>query len=346
MNILGRINSYVRKRLAYSNIPMTRISGVEKSSGEPLAVLYAGPVSQMPFVSNIFLSPDVSTSDVGKHSTTSIHKVARSNGCQLVMVVQDAAARSLLPSRGYTLPLWITKFADLSTSPFETTNSSLKKDLRLIRKHELRCEQTTSEDDLEFFWERMYVPYTTNQYGEQALVVPKEEFSAQVEAGTLELFFVIHDGRRIAGGVLDVSGEIPHFRYLGILDADPEARKIGALPALYAFQLDWARNEGYSEANLGGIRPLLKDGVLQFKKKFNVRLLNSAGKRILYVNPVIIDDAVLAGLVSTPLIRIERGKLVATIFESAECEADTPDTLWQYNGELLAGLDRVERIQL
>jgi lipid II:glycine glycyltransferase (peptidoglycan interpeptide bridge formation enzyme) len=192
----------------------------------------------------------------------------------------------------------------------------------------------------------MYVPYTKERYAEQAMVETEEEFSNQVADGSLQLFFVIHEGRRLAGGALSVRGETPRFRYLGILDADPKLRKLGVLPALYVYVLDWAKRHGHERVNLGGCRPFLKDGVLQFKKKFNMSLSNGGYRKILYINPLSMEKAVTACLASNPFIRLDGEHLVVTVFESAGHESTTPDALWQISGELLAGLDRVERLEL
>ena len=346
MKIFTKSLSRARAFFQQSRLPMTKLSGVERTSGERLDILYAGSASQKPFIKGVYFSESISELDVGEHFSGAVNRVARRNGCQLVTAVQAVTARNLLPSDGYTLPLWITTAADSSESIHESRNSSLARDLKLIRKHGLTCEESVSPNDFWYFWERMYVPYAENRYAEQALLGTKEEFAKQIADGTLQLLFIIHDGRRIAGGALSTLKEIPRFRYLGILDADPELRKLGTLSAVYVHILDWALRRGHKEVNLGGVRPFLKDGVLQFKKKFNMRLQAGGYKRILYINPVSTGRAVTAALVSNPFIRVDRDVFVATYFESSDHESAASDTLWKVSGEMLPGLDRVDRIDL
>ena len=346
MDIFTRLGSYVRRFLQQSRTPMTQLSGIEKTSGEPLNILYAGPDSQKAFIKSVYFSERVSDFDVGEHFSGAVNRVARRYGCQLVTAVQSVTARNFLPSSGYTLPLWITTVADSFESIHETNNRSLTRDLKLIRKKGLSCVESVSPDDLWYFWERMYVPYAENRYAEQALLETKEEFAEQVADGCLKLFFVVHEGRRVAGGTLSTRREIPRFRYLGILDADPEVRKLGALSAVYVYILDWALRNGHKEVNLGGVRPFLKDGVLQFKKKFNMKLQEGGYKRILYINPVSTGKAVTAGLISNPFVCVDGGVFVATLFEVADHESAASDTLWKVSGEMLSGLDRVERVIL
>jgi hypothetical protein len=48
--------------------------------------------------------------------------------------------------------------------------------------------------------------------------------------------------------------------------------KAGALAAIYYFSLLFAENRGFSRLFLGGARPFLNDGPLQYKKKWGLRI--------------------------------------------------------------------------
>ena len=346
MNIIRRIGRRLRKRFSKTEFEVLKLSGTERFSGDPLDVLYAGSESQKPFIKSSFFGDEPVEVPLGRCSPGAVGRVAENNDCQLVACVHPVADCRQLPRNGYVLPLWVTAMADTSRSPLESRNRSLRSDLRLIKRTGLSAEETTSPEDFAFFWERMYLPYTESQYLQQAIFETEEEFHRQVDDGDLRLFFIVHEGRRIAGGAVNTASEIPRFRYLGILDSDPEARKLGVLPALYVNVLDWAWRNGYERLNLGGCRPFLNDGVLQFKKKFNTSLRNGTYKKIIYINILKRTPAIFACLAANPLIRLDGDKLVATYFEHEGQEAQLPDSLWQVGGEKFPGLDRVERIDV
>jgi hypothetical protein len=325
---------------------MLQLSGVEKTSGEPFNVLYAGTSSQLPYIKTQFFADSPSEKVLGKHLVRSLNSIGRKNTCQLVVAVQSNDARWLLPRKGYVLPLWITAKADTTKSPLDCHNLAVKKDLKRISKYGLICEESTCRNDLQFFWKHMYVPYIRCQYGDTAILEREKSFVRQADDGHLRAFFVARDKRRLAGAVVNICEDPPHFKYLGVLHGDRAIRKFGAAAAAYVFMIDWANRNGYPSLNLGSSRPFLTDSVLRFKKRHNITLMKSSHKRVLYINPLSPDTAVNACLVANPMARVERNQLVATVFRHEDHDVTLSESLWKYRGKLIGGLDRVECIDL
>ena len=55
-----------------------------------------------------------------------------------------------------------------------------------------------------------------NRFADEGLLESREKYQAQVRQQHLTLFFVIHDGQRVAGGVASSELDVTRFRYLGI----------------------------------------------------------------------------------------------------------------------------------
>jgi len=325
---------------------MTKLSGTEKITGDPLSLLYAGTASQLPYVRSFFFSDTPSETDLGSHFSWSVNRVGERNGCDLVTAVQSITARNLLPNTGYCLPLWVESMADTTASPYDTLDHSMKKDLRRTVKNNLTFVEATSRDQFEFFWERMYIPNAHVQFADAAQLETEEKFFEQVDEGNLKLFFTARDGHLLAGGAISTKDDTPRYRYLGVLDGNPDYRKLGAPAAAYIYMLDWAHRNGHSRVNMGGARPFLKDGVIQFKKKYNISLVKKNFARVLYINPLSTAAPVTASLVHNPIIRLEGDGLVVTIFEHPDYDFPVPDSMWQYRKKMIGGLDRVERVAL
>src|SRR5262249_17790985 len=77
-------------------------------------------------------------------------------------------------------------------------------------------------------------------------------------------------GDRIAGVLLEPQGPALRMLVLGMLDGD--ARRDGALAAVYCFALAEAVRRGRAVLRTGGARPVLSDGVLEFKRKWGAGL--------------------------------------------------------------------------
>ena len=121
---------------------------------------------------------------------------------------------------------------------------------------------------------------------------------------------------------------------------------MNVISALYVFLLDWAHRSRIDRIDLGGCRPFLNDGVLQFKKKFNIRIVNSSRKKILYLNPVQLTPSVVSFLVNNPVVRSQNGELVGTVFTHDDFESGLRDTVWSVDGKPLRGLSDVEHREL
>jgi len=309
-------------------------------------MLYAGTASQKSYVKSLFYGDESTETDLGTGYAWSLRKLADQNDCHLVAAVQSKLAQSLLPKAGYVLPLWVSSEADTSVSPFKVRRKSLKADLARIRKNQVTCEYSASPKDLEFFWERMYEPHIAKQHAQLAILGSIDEFRDLLAQGNLLLTFALYNGERVAGGTLVSEGPVPCSRNIGLLDGDDRLKRLGVMTAIYIYELDWAYRHGYKRLNLGATRPFLRDGVLQYKKKFNISLKTNDYKKVIFIDPVRNTDAVVASLVANPMICIDNDHLVATVFEGGDLAKSTSPAPWQHQGKIISGLKSVKRIQL
>jgi hypothetical protein len=116
----------------------------------------------------------------------------------------------------------------------------------------------------------------------------------------------------------------------GIRDGNRDYVKEGAGGALYHFGLQYLQEKGFTKAFLGWSRPFLRDGVLQFKRRWSQRLMasypNGYGLKILSDTP-----AAKAFLCNNPFIFKRRGLLHGAVFVAADRPLTADD---------IQGLDR------
>jgi hypothetical protein len=123
--------------------------------------------------------------------------------------------------------------------------------------------------------------------------------------------------------------------HVGVKNADEKHVKLGALRAAYWFSVEYLRGLGYKEADFGVTRPFLRDGVLQYKKKYKPRL-----DRYFYwgVNlfPLTRDPTSERILVQEPFIRLDKGALKITVIVSdsldRNLERENLSRLYAFNG--------------
>ena len=77
---------------------------------------------------------------------------------------------------------------------------------------------------------------------------------------------------RIAAALLRQHDGCLDLVSLGLAGTGDDARKAGAIPAIYYFSLEHAASQGCALIDFGNSRPSPGDGVTWFKRKWNVRL--------------------------------------------------------------------------
>ena len=82
----------------------------------------------------------------------------------------------------------------------------------------------------------------------------------------------------MAGASIEFIKGRPFLRRLGIVHANEEYMRQGAIGAIYYFLIQELKHRGYDLIDVGGTRPLLKDGLTRYKLSFGARLCKDNSK--------------------------------------------------------------------
>lgn len=165
----------------------------------------------------------------------------------------------------------VTDFSGFSDDILnEIKNTTNKDDIRKVRKYGYEYEISTNLEDLKYFYENCHRPFVQERHGRSVYVNPWREFKRYFEEG--ELLLVKRDGHIVSGGLCQVKNKEYEILYNGVYQADSQLLKEGALSAEYAFSIVEAKKKGCKGINFGISRPFLKDGILQYKKKWKTHL--------------------------------------------------------------------------
>jgi len=126
--------------------------------------------------------------------------------------------------------------------------------------------------------------------------------------------------------------------HLGVKNAYEKYVKLGALRAAYWFSIEYLRDLGYKEVGFGVTRPFLRDGVLQYKKKYKPRLYLSPSLFRWGVNvvPLTRDPTSERILVQEPFVCLHKGapKITVIVSDSLDrnLEGENLSHLYAFNG--------------
>jgi hypothetical protein len=195
-------------------------------------------------------------------------------------------------------------------SKLTQNNHSLKEDLRIVRNNQLRPDFTQATTDFELFYHTMYVPFIRKRHGKQAVVRSIKQLRRCFHQGGL--ICVRQSGQLIAGGIFQHRNQILRFIALGTTNGDSAPVKAGALAALYLFIINHAKELGCKFIDFGGCHPSLKDGLLHYKRKWGMKLIDKQNN---YYDFLVhwnhFNSSVISFLSNTPLIFRDQGGLSA-----------------------------------
>ena len=167
---------------------------------------------------------------------------------------------------GYMLPVWATTRINIERPIDEICHrkvSDFSNVMRRIRKYKLTYEISTDEETYNYFIDRIYMPYITQRYEEEAVI---EDSSVIWKSSPPPFLMAVReDGKIVGGSLIRKSGDNYYLMRLGLLDGNEEYRHHGVIGAMYYFSILEGQKMGCRYIDLGGTRPFLTDGLTKFK---------------------------------------------------------------------------------
>ena len=220
-------------------------------------------------------------------------------------------------SRGFVLPRWFDTLLD----PAFSLEALGKNDtLKQIKKHNFHMEVTSKEEDLRFFYDRMFTPYISERHGDASVLVEYSYFLKRFRKKDSRLCFLMMDGSPVVASFNErIKGRIK-FSGIGVLDGSREIVRMGAIRALYYFMLTEYQQEGEREISFGGTSPLLSDGLTQFKISMRAfpNKKDLLGERSILLVPVSDSDAMRNLLYANPFLHIRKHQVYRSLFVDPE----------------------------
>jgi len=291
------------------------ITGKEIKSKQELSIFYAGNKENRNYIINLIFDKPYKENYIGKIWIWGILKKVKENkfNCSL-MIVEAPRVFSLFSITGkwFYIPCWISGEVDISNGISSLiTNESLKSDIRKIERNQLSFESTNEISQLYDFYHNMYLPYITEAHDDEAIVM---EYDLIKEAfKSCDLILVKNREEYIGGILIRYTGESARLWCIGIKNGNRDYLQLGVVGALYYFSFCYLKDKGFKKVELGDTRAFLKDGVLQYKKKWGIRIIRASQTGFL-VNILSAGNSTKEIFFSNPFIYMNKDKLEGAIF--------------------------------
>ncbi|MFZ1744923.1 MAG: hypothetical protein WAU17_03315 [Nitrospirales bacterium] len=231
-----------------------------------------------------------------------------------------------------SLPVDLDKLAQASRS--------VKEDLGMLRREGFTMEVSHREADCEAFYSSMYLPFVQKRHGEFAVIHKVHQLRRKFRRGGL--IWLRRGDQRIAAALFEREGEVFRGVALGTAGGDLSLMKQGALAALYIFEIKCAQEGRCTSIDFGGTPPILNDGLLRFKRKWGVQLMDEHQTPYDYLvrweRP---NEQVLNFLADVPLIFRNHGHLAGLSAIRLNDVAHADQASMMHRSLWMAGLQRL-----
>lgn len=272
-----------------------------------------------------------------------IHKYLKNKtlGCDLaILELSNKHFRKYTQNAtGFELPRWLKMYIDV-----EISLSLIRKDgdiPRLIKKNDLSMEKGSTDQDFQFFYDKMYLPNVITRHKDGPVIEEYKLMLKEFHRCNSTIYFVIKDGQRVAGLYVQFF-ERPFLHALGTINGSNDALKMGAIGALYYFVLIDQMEQNVKYINIGGTSPLLKDGLTRFKLSLGAKVgdYKKQDSPRLKLMPLVNSASVKDFLSSNPFVYIENENLYCAAFKNEEQEAPNINYQKLYSRSTAMGLDK------
>jgi len=218
--------------------------------------------------------------------------------------------------RMFCVPTWVFGSVDL-TADFDAqlrNNKSAKRNLRKVKNGHFEVEVSSDPLLFEEFYYKMYQPYIYKRYGECAIDMSYNRLKGQFVNGS-EILFVIKESQRIAGTMICYKDDNTVAYELGVRDGDFRWVEQGAISALYFNTINYCRSKGIKKLSLGGSRPFLSDGVLNYKlRNWNMKVDDYSKTFYFLIKQHRQSNFAQDFLSKNPFISLKNGDMVVNTF--------------------------------
>lgn len=310
--LLGKARTSIRRW----RLVRWEVSGNEKFSGLPISLTYFGHDFGFRTIVKMVFMPGYTVTRTGRGwlGVPGFPLTPTTHTSDIVVIEIDPVRwRMHDAGLGFLLPLWSrTEIMVADAYHQMEKSSSLKEDLRRVRKYKIVCETAHNTTDLRTFYEKMYVPYVSARHGNLSLLDSWETIVKTEKSGEL-IFAKGIDGEPIGGITLGRNSHNLYARSLGLISHEKSILKTGVMSALYRACFERAKLYGYDRVGFGLTGPFLNDGLLRFKKKWGLQLVNEC-KQGIWMQFNNATPAVESFLINNPFIYRDADKIHGVIF--------------------------------
>ena len=295
------------------------LEGLDPRTQKPWGILYAGKKEEKHYIGNLFFDGDYTCRSLGNRWLWQLFfrsKTLPDTCCFSVVQTRWPITRHIQLKNLYCIPYWVYGSVDLSDDVDEYIHRSkgARYNIETMKKSRFKIEISRDMVLFDDFYTNMFQAYIAKRHGRCSVIDQYERMKTRFQKDG-EILFVKAGSQRIAGMMISYEhGKAAAYR-LGVRDGDFQWVKKGAITALYYHTIKHCRDKGFKKLHLGGSRPFLSDGVLNYKiRNWNMKIDGCPEHFYFLLKPLRPSEATEKFLYANSFVSLKGRQLVANIF--------------------------------
>ncbi len=254
-------------------LPGTILQGHERYSYENLKILYFGVNEYDPYIAGLMFRGPFQTEFFDKMPLVKIPSQIEKldSSISAVLVKCDLFYSHFFEQRGFTIiPEWVGMTINLEPSLemiLSCFSKTVKEDIRRFQRHGYSYDIMNDDASLNLFYHKMYLPFIKMRHQHKAILVSRATMKHLLETGS-NLMMIKRDGEYISGLIFNIEKGTLQTKFMGIKEGKTHFRREGVGASIIYFSLEWAKEHGATNFNMGSAKPFLNDGLFRYKMKW------------------------------------------------------------------------------
>jgi len=297
-------------------VQIYEISGLVKNSGNRMTTLFVGKeYSAHQFASLVYCQIDKILL-FREFRFNQIVSALSTNTPEIIAVNVKKPTASEFEKLGYLLLPNVTFSLDLRRPIDQIIRKMSRRRRRDIKKIESFNYPYTicrgNDEDFNFFYWKMYLPYAVERFGKGAYVRTYNESKALYRGGG-GIIFIRKFNKPVAGILFRTVGKTLYALSIGLCQLSEKFAEHLAGQAVLFYLIKWAKMQGLESLDYGITLPFFREGIFMYKKEWGMHVekpidqsffalkfnsLNAGSFSFLEQNPfIILDNGMFKGVV-------------------------------------------------
>lgn len=308
----------IRKKINPSSIFI--LSGNEKNSGFPIRSLVVGNRIIALYLASIIYNGDFDIEEVREFAFHGTEPKINARKMDIIIVLTNSLSSSSPANEFIAIPNEVNFTFDLShqlETIFSKLNRRRRRSIQMLKKLGYSYEITDDDTKFRLFYDKMYCPYVSERHKPFVKLESFAYLKQLFKKGGLLL--VKRDKTYVSGILFSLVNKTVWTPCMGIFEEHAQDKHVTrtAGDALLYFLIIWAKEQGYNKINYGNSKPFLNDGVVRYKREWQMSV-RQHGERLILTKPCNFEKGVRSFLMGNPFIFFDGQSLKGLAFVDHE----------------------------